>query len=370
MWLSYLFGFISYNILSILFLWLIKNKKTLVVSQCNIFNIACCLSFFIIGFLGYAITNDYYPYKENIQVILTTKDPFSSFESFWVWAIGYFKLSHHLYIFLLQGVSFTLFYWIVRLLRPANLIFFFGVWTILSLQSVIGGRSLLFYMLYYMAVVLMSKKKWFLSILFLFCCFFTHKTAYIAIPMFFLSMIRLTEKQIVLISATILVGALLIKTLILGNISIIYDYVSEVGVPGAIYLTHEENLQVTGHPIWSFLPIVSKFVLYFIVAMTLIRTIKYQNGASLEFKIQYRLLFWATIISTALLLIDLPDPAIATRVFAIGLLIALDYLISEAFICLKPRKYERLVLVILLFGCLLLNDIGVLRVSFINHVFD
>ena len=105
----------------------IINKKMLVGSQRNIFNIACCLSFFIIGFLGCAITNDYYPYKESIQVILTTKDPFSSFESFWVWVIGYFNLSHHLYIFLLQGVSFTLFYWIVRLLKPINLIFFFDI---------------------------------------------------------------------------------------------------------------------------------------------------------------------------------------------------------------------------------------------------
>lgn len=369
MWLSYLFGLLSYNILSLIFLYLI-NKGRYVISNRILYSGVICITYFIIGVLGAAITNDFYPYKENIEIILSTKNPSIGFEPFWIWLIGYLKLGHIQFIFLLQAVSFFLFYHIVRLLRPSNLVLFFCIWTIVCFHSIIGGRAFLFYMLYYLSIILMSKKNFILSIVLLFCCFFTHKTAYVAIPLFFLLMIPITKKSTYLIGTILFIGAILVKSLIINNIPIIYDYLSNANIAGAIYLTHEENLNTTGNVIWEIIPVIFKSILYILSIFTLVRLGKKQEFMSAKHKMQYRLLFWTTTISIALLLIDLPDPAISTRIFILGSLIALPYLISDNSAIILQRKGEKRYFIMILLVYLITNDIGILRISFINRIFE
>jgi len=315
------------------------------------------------------ITNDFFPYKEIISIIHSTQEPFLNVEPFWIRAIQYFDLSHYQYIFLLELISFILFYFSLRQLNPRNIILFISLWTLFFFISVIGGRAILFYMTFLGGFTIFANRKSVIGILLLSLSFFFHKTAYIGIPLFILSLISFSKNELILIFLCSIVASLVLRITVTNNIDIIYESISGAGIPGAIYLTHEENRNATGLVIWRIIPLIS-YILYVLFSIfTLYRLLPYLDIMTYKQKRFYYLSFWGLTLSIALRLLNLPDPAISVRVLSIIITpIIYLYLILREYS--KPLKYERRALLLTLMISFLIGDISILRVMFINDIFS
>ncbi len=369
MWLSYSFGFISYNILAIMSLLAINYNLKIKGSQKKMFSISCCTIYFFIATLGCAITNDFYPYKEIISIIHSTQEPFLSVEPFWINTIKYFNLSHYQYIILLESTSFILFYHILRQLNPKNIILFISLWTLLSFISMIGGRGILFYMTFILGFTMFANKKYVIGIFLVSLSFFFHKTAYIGIPLFILSLIPFSRKMLILIFMGVIVASLVLRVTVINNIDFIYESISGAGIPGAIYITYEENINATGLAIWRIFPIISYTMVVLFSIFTLCRLHPYLDIMTYKQKKIYYITFWGLMLSIALRLLNLPDPAISVRVLSIVITpIIYLYLILKEYS--KPLRYEHRALLLTLIISFLIGDIGILRVLFINDIFS
>lgn len=368
MWLSYLFGFISYNLLVVLSLLAINYDVKIHKSQRNALCIVCCITYFIIATFGCVMTNDFFPYKEIISIIHSTKDPFLSVEPFWIKTIRYFNLSHFQYIYLLQFTSFVEFYLILRQLTPPNIILFISLWTILLFSSTIGGRSILFYMTFILGFTVFANRNYIIGTLLLFGSFFLHKTAYIAVPLFILSLFSLNKNSLIKLLACAILFSAILRATIFNNLDIIYESIAGVGIPGAIYITHEDNANATGMYLWRILPIISYWIVSIFAMYTLYKTVTCLRGNDYKLKKFYYLAFWSMTISISLRVLNLPDPAISSRVMTLSTFPVI-YLYSIHREYCKSTHLERILIFIILLVYFISNDINILRVMNINNVF-
>lgn len=367
MFLSYLFGVVSYNLMCVFSMYAIRRKMIIKKNQSNLFVIICCIVFCLIGILGVADTNDFFIYKDKIRFILSTKDSVGTFEPFWIYVIKNFRLTQPLYICILQVTSFFLFFWIVKLLNPHNLLIFISFWIILCFQNIIGGRAILFFMVYYLGIVCFAKRKILIALILLACSIFIHKTAYIAIPLFVISLLPLNKKFIMLMSFIVLIGTICIRMVVISNIGIIYNYFEEQGISGAGYLLLENNINSTGHWIWTANQYILRGIFFYFIFVTLKRLDERHYNSCSQFSIFYNMVFWGGLLSASLFLIDLPDSSIATRSLYIVVILPLPYLLGKLYD--SQSKYARITFLgPILWIYLLIANLSLARVGVINHI--
>ena len=369
MWLSYFFGFISYNITALVSFIAVNYGIKIKNNQHRIFAMICCLIYFVIATIGNVMTNDYFPYKEIISVIHSTRNPFLHIEPFWISVIKYFDLSHCQYVFFLESISFALFYIMLRQLKPKNIILFVSLWTFFLFVHVIGGRAILFYMTFLLGLTLFVNKKYVIGLILLVLSFFFHKTAYIGIPLFILSLFSLSKNGLRLIFLSSLTISLVLRATVMNNVGLIYEFISGAGIQGSIYITYEENINATGMAIWSILPLMLYMIWIGFSIYTLYRLLPYLNVmTSLQVKFYY-LAFWGMTVSIAVRLLNLPDPTISVRVLTI-IMTPIIYLYTILREYMPPLKYEHKLLLLMLLILLLISDVCTLRVMFINNIFS
>ncbi len=366
MGLSYLTGVVLLNLISILSIIAIQQKVKIPTRQRYLFMRICCISFILIAILGIGITNDVTLYQNKIQFILDTKDPKGILEPFWTTIIQKYRITFIDYLVLLQVVSFSILYCIIRLLNPKNLVYFIGVWVILCLHNIIGGRAILFFMVFYLGVVCIGKGKTVFGILLVLLSIPIHKTAYIAIPILCISLLKLNRKTIRYLLIGLIVISLYAKIFIINNLPIIYAFLSENEVGGAVYLTYEADVNASGHWIW---PLVAnlKRIIFYLLGYIVLRAIDISSQNDRQIRLQYNLSLWGLLISGSLFIIDLPDPSIATRVLYIILAVPLPFLVSIVG-GQSSKSSKSNYIVPLLWSYLILTDIGIYRVGIINQV--
>lgn len=367
MFLSYFFGLISYNIIAILSIIIINYRWKVKPRQRNELIVLFTLICFLIFSLGNVITNDYYPYKEIIEIIKSTKNPNVHVEQFWINTIQYLRPSHEGYIVSLGLVSFTIFYFLIRNLKPQNLTLFLALWFIFEFVGTITSRAILFYMTFYLGLTLFGNHRRLIGIIIIVLSFFIHKTGYIASMLFILSILSISKKFQIIILSIIILLALILKTTIMSNINDIYESIALYGIPGSSYLLHDENLNVIGNIIWSILPEISDLIMSGFILYILYKSSLFLSYFPKILKQFYYFCFWGISFYIGLRIINLPDPTICGRTLAVISLPAL-YLFCELKRFYSYSYYNNKWLVILCFIFFICSDIRMLRVALINHV--
>lgn len=362
---NFYFGIVTYNILTITLLYWGYYQKNIKRDQRYVFNVLCCIIIFSIGSIGNIIFPDYYEYKDIVDIVSATKDPFVHIEIFWINLIKIIGNNHTLFIFILQAFSCLLLFIITLISSPFSLPIFFGSLMGIGYYSLFGGRGVLFYMSFYLSFILFSKGKNILGILILLLCCQLHKAIYIAIPILLLSFIFTSKNNIKQITYLIFICCFCLRLVLNSFIKENELLISQL--PGHNYMQQEENLNVVGNVIWRLLPNISTIIKYILSILVLIQTYKIVGYLSKVQKQSYFLLYWSIICSLGFYLIGLPDPTIANRCFGFAYL-PLCYIISFLPNYFRNIRYERTIYLVSIFLLLLINNISLIRVSRINHI--
>lgn len=355
---SFCFGWVTYDILALLSIYIISSAKTVKANQKVYFFCLACISYIILGVLGNAITPDFPSYDEAIKTIHSTTDPRIHFETFWIYFIKIFGKTYLEYRIALFIISFTLFFIILNKLRGTNKVLFVSFFTVISLYDQIGLRSILFLMTYSISFIFLSEKRYSESIVFLVMSFFLHKVGQFAVVIFLLCLLKIYSKYTILLILTSLCAiAMLINTLIHSELGVIINLMQDQQISGSAYLNHEDSVSEHGNIIWKILEIFTQGVKYILSVVVLLGLWKNRFSFNRLQKYMYNLLFWSTAVSIAILLTGIPDRAIAYRCASVGQ-IALCYCWSSySLIDFDNYKKRRPVLILLLLIFLLTQNI-------------
>lgn len=264
--------------------------------------------------------------------------------------------------------SFLIFYWVIKVLNPRNPVFFLSLWFILSFNSIIASRAILFYLTFYLGLSYYGKRTYIQGLIIIIISLFFHKTGYIAFLIFLISLIPIRRKALITILSITIITSLVIRGTIMNNLNILYDFFANAGIPGSVYLTYEENRNATGSIIWSILPLILYLIDVIFISFTLYKCSFHINIMSSLNKLFYYFSYWGLIISVGLRLINLPDPTISGRTLFLIILPTL-YLFTSLKQFDSSFKYNTLLLINLSMIVLLCTDVSILRVGLINKIF-
>lgn len=324
---NFYFGWGFYNFLIIsLFIFYISRKK-IKLSQYKYFVLIYSALFLILAVFGSSITADYWPYREIVDTISTTKDPFVHVESFYKWWVPYVDNNYQLYLLILFFSTFLIFYFVTCFLNPIDIVLFLFSYSVLFLYNSIAGRQILFNMFYVFTILLFLKKYWLPALFSLLLCFYLHKVAILGLPILLLLFIPLNRRTVIFI-IFLFIGLSLVLRYIINN------YLGDVmmgvkGVDGANYLTKEEGANAYGSLWWKVIYIYQISVKYLLAFWVLFVSKNYCfSSSSLIVRVMYRLLFWVILISLLLYSLNMPDNTIAGRCFGLAI-IPTCYLLSN-----------------------------------------
>lgn len=363
--LNFYFGVIVYNILTISLILMILYRIRIKSQDKIIFNFICCLSIFLIGWLGNIIFPDYYEYERIIKIVTTTKDPFVHIESFWTGLIRCIGNNHLMFNFIIQLVSCCILFTISIQYKPQSLTIFYGSLMSIAYYSLFGGRGILFSMLFFLGYAFLSQKKYFLAVIVLIACFPIHKASYFAYPLLLLSILSANRLFVKYSTIFIIIVCICLRFTI--NNFIQENELLLTQLPGYNYILQEENKNIIGNAIWAIIPKFINTIKYALFIYVIIKLSKIRGLLSRTQQWAYRLLYWGTICSLGYYIIGLPDPTIATRCLGLAY-VPFCFIIScyTQFFKIKGHKISTYCL--LLFILLLLYDLYIVRVYRINNI--
>ena len=324
---SFYFGWMLYNSIFLL-LMLIYSKQISQHQKTLFFGFFVCL-FMILAILGNAISPDHMNYRELVNEISSTKNPFVHVEEFYIRLIHSIGNNFFLYLCCIYIPQLLVFYWIFKhgcLLKNTALFLFLFV--VLVLYDSIVGRYFLFNVIYLSGIVLLVKRRFLLGVFVLFLSFFLHKLSYIAlplIPLFFLPW-RWNKKRVILAVLAFASMVYLVRNMITNNLA---EVVLQLHfVEGVSYLERTEGVHEGGSLWWQIInmyQICVNFLLAFWVLYHL-RQFCFLPTGSMN-RVMYNLLMCTSMTSLFFYALGLPDSTIAYRSFTIGM-IPLCYLLS------------------------------------------
>lgn len=355
---KFYFGWILYNIIAFVFFILLLSGHGIKREQNTMFLSFNIILFIILSVFGNCITPDYESYREIVETIATTKDPFVHVEKFYIWWISYIGNNFFLYLLLLYLVSYSFIYYSFRLLHISNIILFLFVYVVFILYYSMSGRQFLFNAVFFTGMILLAKRHWLSSLIIIFTSVFLHKIAYIAIPLLLICFLSLNRRLITIILCLFPIVA------IIGNYFVDYylnDIFLEINwLAGSNYLVKDST--VGGSLWWSVISFYHTSVNYLCSFYVLYYMRNIRSSVRKVDRIMYSMLFWCVYISLLFYAFNLPDKTIASRVSSLSLL-PLCYLFSQlpGFIYLK-KEYK----IIFFFVCLfymLFNDVYIVGIS-------
>lgn len=364
---NFYFGWILYNGICIV-LMLMLSKRIAKSQRNNFLGIFIC-AFSALAIWGNAITPDNLVYREMVEEIASTKDPFVHVEEFYIELIHHIGNHFYLYQCCIYLPIFLGIYWLfTRGCRLVDVNLFLFSFAVMGVYSIIKGRSDLFTVFYLVGIVLLAKKRIILGCICLFFSFFLHKVSFIAlplVPLFFFPW-RWSKKRVFAAGLLFICIVSVGRSLIDNNLSDIFqtlDFVQGIG-----YLAKEEGINDGGSMWWQIIARYqtgSRFLLSF-WALYHLREFCLLPRGSVN-RILYMLLLYITVVSLFFYGLDLPDKTIAGRTFNIGI-IPLCYLIS---ILPQYMRITRMQKVSFFFICVLylvFNNAYIMGVSHIHHV--
>lgn len=342
---------------------LILAYKSINNEQKNIFICISLLSFCLLAIFGNSITPDYVNYKELVEEISSTKDPFVHVEAFYIWLIHLIGNHFYIYNFCIFAPLFFCIYLIAKFAKLENPTLFLTVFVVTNLYSSIAGRFFLFLAVYTLSFTLLARKHFISAIFLLSILFLLHKMAYIALPLCLLYFFPLKLNW-----KSLLIGGCLFLFLVIMGRKILENGLNDVielldGVSGVNYLTKEEGANAGGSLWWQIIYHYQRCVgfLFTFIALYQLRHFLAYPVFSIS-RMMYAIVFWSSLTALVLYCIDLPDTTIADRTFSIGS-IPLCYLFSQLpnYICIK-RKHKIYFFLLSLFY-LIFNNAYIVGVS-------
>lgn len=357
---SFYFGWFCYNLLNMSLMCLVLYNYRIKILPNNLFIGLYCAIVFILAFAGNSITQDHEPYKIIVDTILSTRNPFVHVEPFWIYFIRYVCGSYSNYLFILSLLLSSFLFINIQILKPRNIIVFLGIFSSLSLYGFIGGRQGLFTMLFTLGLCLLGKRKWFMGLCVIFVSIVIHKVGFIAVLILLFCLIPTNDKRTVYIISFIIIGAIIMRNLIMNNVDAIF--IALDNAPGSSYLINEEDPNSTGSVLWKYIPYFRTILLFVIGISMIIKLNPSVKFLSLMDLIFYRFMFWCIIISGGLYLINLPDPTIASRTFSL-MLLPFAYMLSNLGKYIDKLYCYQIIVIITIATSLLINNLYIFRVG-------
>lgn len=351
-------GWVLYNFIAITLLFFVLSGCRIKKEQYNIFLFSYIMLFLIVAIYGNCITPDYEEYREIIETIATTKDPFVHVENFYKWWIPYIGNNHTLYLFILYSISYSFIYFFLRKIQSPNIILLLFTYVVILLYDSIAGRQFLFYAVYTTGILLLVRRYWFSSFIIIIVSMFLHKIAYIAIPLLLIYFIPLNRRIVIILFGLfpilVIVGNYLIHNYLL-NIVLELNWLH-----GSSYLIKEAR---EGGSFWwnliALYQIAAKYLLAFYVLYCM-RDIRFSSKK--EDRIMYSILFWCVFISLIIYSFNLPDTTIPRRCLSIGI-IPLCYLISLLPQYVDIRSTHKICFLLICLLYLMFNNAYIVGVS-------
>ncbi len=362
--LNFYFGWILYNGICIILMLMLSKRIT--KSQRNSFLGVFICAFSVLAIFGNAITPDHLVYREIVELIASTEDPFVHVEEFYIGLIHHIGNDFYLYQSCVYLPVFLGVYWIfTRGCSLENIILFLFLFAVMGVYSIIKGRSDLFTVFYLVGVVLLGKRRFILGCACLFFSFFLHKVSFIAlplVPLFFLPW-KWNKKRVFMVGLLFICIVSAGRNLVENNLSDIFqtlDYVQ-----GLDYLNRTEGANEGGSLWWQVIYGYQTGVRYFLMFLVLyqLRGFCLLPLGSVN-RVLYMLILGTTVTSLFFYGLGLPDTTIAGRTFSIGT-IPLCYFISLLPQYMRVSRVQKTVFFFICFFYLLFNNAYIVGVSHI-----
>lgn len=359
---NFYFGWMLYDLTAVLLLAgmyrrVARHQRRLVLG------LFTCL-FVVLAVWGNAISPDYLPYREIVDEVATTQDPFVHVERFYIWLIHQIGNNFYLYNLCVYVPLFLFFYLtFTKGTQVDNPLLFLAAYTVLGLYSAIVGRFYLFAVVYLCAVCLLARRKILAGCVLLFLSCFLHKVAYIALPLTVLFFLPWKpEKRIVAVLCVLLVCAVGVGRHLIEN------YLADVletftAVNGKDYLLREEGANEGGSLWWQVIYAYQKLVKFLLAFWVLFQLREVGSSTRLSVdRVMYFMLWWITVASLFFYGLDLPDETIAGRTLSIGI-IPLCYLLSMSPHYVRVTRRHKVCFFLLCFFYMMFNNAYIVGVS-------
>lgn len=362
---NFYFGWFLYNLicLSLFLVMFDKVSKKEYTISITLYILACI----ILSLCGNSISPDYTSYKDIVEEVASTQDPFTHIETIYIeliHSIGNNLWLFQLCIFIPQFVVL----WIIftHLVRLNNPLLFFSIFSIICLFSSIVGRYYLFISVFLLGCVLISKKQRIIGLSVLITSFFLHKAAVLAIPIAFISFFnfKITRRKMYIVGIAYISLVVFCRHILHNSLDELY--IGLGSLEGKDYIMREEGTNAGGSMWWQLIYLYQNIVKYTLsIGCIYVLRNKRSSFTSTDY-LMYNIVFWTVLISGFFYMIGLPDNTIAGRILGIGL-IPTCYLFSQnkkIFLNIIPRYSVGIIYLIYL----ILTNAYIVGVSHVNGV--
>lgn len=318
MYFSFNIGWVLYNLLA--GFTILNMYKKVPMHQRSITITVYIVLAWILSIFGNAISPDYTSYKEIVEMVSATKDPFTHVEDIYVWLIH--KIGNNLlyFQFLIFSVQFIVL-WILfdKVWNIHHPLFFLALFSTFALYSAIVGRYYLFISIFTLGLSLIVQKRFFWGWTLFIISIFLHKGAVMAIPIGLLALlnIKVTKKKVYLLLILLIIANILLRKILTSDIEEAYSAVSEIN--GSNYLLNTEGANEGGSLWWQIIygyQDLFKYLFGGIIVILIGKNLKQLDNRD---RILYNFFAYVYIASVFIRTLGLPDTTLSGRLFTLSI---------------------------------------------------
>ncbi len=361
---NFYFGWFLYNIICIGLL--VNQYRQIKNNQIKGFIALLSLLFFILALFGNAISPDYWPYRNLVDLIARTQHPTTHVEDIYVWLIHRIGDNFNLYQLIIYFPQFLIFYIITIALSSKKIILYLYCFSIIGLYPSIVGRFFLFNVVLILGVISIGCNHKITGIILIIASSFLHKLGLFLAPITLLILIFpfCPQKRYLLIVLCVFVVLSLTVRYIIENY-FMYLFETLDGVQGSNYVAKEEGYNSGGNFMWQIIYIYQHLTTILLSFYVLCKLRGFFNSFTLCDKLIYKMLFWLTVIGTFYFSLGLPDITIGSRIITVAI-IPLSYIISIYSNYRKIFRYQKYIYIMWGIFYLMFNNAYIIGVSHMN----